>query len=234
MKLAIMQPYFFPYIGYWQLMNAVDKFVVYDNIQYTKGGWIRRNRILLNNSDKLISLPIKNDSDFLDIRDRFISENFYTKEKNKIKNLIKESYRKAPYYEVVKPLIGKILDQNENNLFRFLYNSIIFLKEYLNINTEIIISSSIDMDHSLKNKDRVIEICKKLNADHYINPIGGTKLYNKEEFARHNIKLNFLKTGDIKYQQFGDEFIPNLSIIDVMMFNSREKIQEMLEQYNLI
>ena len=90
------------------------------------------------------------------------------------------------------------------------------------------------MDHSLKNKDRVIEIFKKLNADHYINPIGGTKLYNKEEFARHNIKLNFLKTGDIKYQQFGDEFIPNLSIIDVMMFNSREKIQEMLEQYNLI
>jgi hypothetical protein len=233
MKLAIMQPYFLPYIGYWQLINAVDKFVIYDNIQYTKSGWIRRNRILLNGKDFMISLPVKKDSDFLDIKDRYLSDNFLN-EKNKIKNQITAAYRKAPYFKLVMPIIERILDNEEKNLFLYLYNSILLVKEYLNINTELIISSSINMNHTLKSQDRVLEICKQLKADHYINPIGGTKLYDKEEFKKHGIKLSFLKTDDIIYKQFDNEFIPNLSIIDVMMFNSREEIKNMLEKFTLI
>jgi len=138
MKLAIMQPYFLPYIGYWQLINAVDKFVIYDNIQYTKSGWIRRNRILLNGKDFMISLPVKKDSDFLDIKDRYLSDNFLN-EKNKIKNQITAAYRKAPYFKLVMPIIERILDNEEKNLFLYLYNSILLVKEYLNINTELII-----------------------------------------------------------------------------------------------
>ena len=233
MRLAIMQPYFLPYIGYWQLMNAVDKFVIYDNIQYTKSGWIRRNRILLNGKDLLISLPIKKDSDFLDIKDRYLSEN-YLKEKNKIKNQIKAAYQKAPYYKLVMPIIERIIDNEEKNLFLYLYNSIILVKEYLNINTQLIISSSINMNHNLKSQGRVIEICRQLKADHYINPIGGTNLYDKKEFEKHGIKLSFLKTEDIIYKQFDNEFIPNLSIIDVMMFNSKDEINKMLDKFTLI
>ena len=132
------------------------------------------------------------------------------------------------------PIIERIIDNEEKNLFLYLYNSILLVKEYLNINTELIISSSINMNHTLKSQDRVLEICKQLKADHYINPIGGTKLYDKEEFKKHGIKLSFLKTDDIIYKQFDNEFIPNLSIIDVMMFNSRETINEFLNKYSLI
>ncbi|PKY11245.1 hypothetical protein B1757_05500 [Acidithiobacillus marinus] len=233
MKLAIMQPYFFPYIGYWQLMSEVDKFVVYDNIKYTKSGWIRRNRILLNGHDKLISLPIKNDSDFLDIKDRSISEIFYLKEKEKIKNLIDAGYSKAPNYDTVKPIIDRILDQNESNLFLFIYNSILTIKKYLGIDTELMISSEININHSLRNKYKVIEICKNLKSDHYINSIGGATIYNRNEFLSNGINLMFLKTRDIIYQQFNNGFIPNLSIIDVMMFNSTDQAKELLKQYIL-
>ncbi|PWJ95854.1 WbqC-like protein [Oceanotoga teriensis] len=232
MKIGIMQPYFLPYIGYWQLMNKVDRFVVYDNIQYTKRGWIRRNRILMNNTDKMITLPIKKDSDFLDIKERFLSER-YENEKSKIKNQVKEAYKKAPYYKKIEPLLIKILDFEDKNLFNYLLNSLRIIKEYLGIKTEIIISSEIEMNHNLKAEERVIETCKKMEADHYINPIGGTELYNKEDFKKEEIKLNFIKTNDIKYKQFNNEFIPNLSIIDVMMFNSKEEIKDMLEKYTL-
>jgi hypothetical protein len=233
MKLGIMQPYFLPYIGYWQLMNLVDEFVVYDNIQYTKKGWINRNRILLNNEDKIITLPLKKDSDYLDIKDRYLSDQKQVK-LIKIRNQIKEAYKRAPYYSEVFPIIENILFFEDTNLFNYLFNSIKLIKDYLGIETQLIVSSSIDMDHGLKGKERVIEICKKLKSNHYINPIGGTKLYDKKEFEKEGIKLNFIKTGDIKYKQFDNGFIPNLSIIDVMMFNSKEEIKELLENYILL
>ncbi len=99
MKVAIMQPYFLPYIGYFQLINAVDKFVIYDNIEFTKKGWINRNRILVNGKDEFISLPITKASDFLHANQRYLASNFEN-EKNKILRKIKESYRKAPYFKI--------------------------------------------------------------------------------------------------------------------------------------
>lgn len=233
MSLAIMQPYLFPYLGYWQLIKAVDKFIVYDNIKFTKKSWIRRNRILVNGKDSLFTLPLKNDSDSLDVNERFLSDSF-EKEKEKILNKITMAYKKAPEYEKVFPLIEKCLRYENDNLFQFIYHSILTVTEYLEIKTPIIISSSIDMDHSLANKDRIIASCKELSENIYINPIGGLELYDKEDFLCNGIDLKFIKSNAIEYKQFNNEFVGNLSIIDVMMFNSKEKTHEFLDQYDLI
>jgi hypothetical protein len=232
MKLGIMQPYFLPYIGYWQLMNSVDKFVVYDDVDYIKQGWINRNRIIENKSVNYITLPIEK----LGSNKLINNIKIFQPEKNKEKLLqrIKLSYKKAPYYNDVENLIEKIILNNEKNLSKYIINSLRLINNFLQLNTEIIVSSEINKDTHKKGQEKVIEICKKMKADHYINPIGGTELYDKKIFEKEGIKLNFIKTADIKYKQFNNEFIPNLSIIDVMMFNSKEEIKDMLEKYTLI
>lgn len=231
MRVGIMQPYFLPYIGYFQLLNTVDRYVIYDNIQYTKKGWINRNRILQNGKDALISIPIEKDSDYLDIKDRRISANF---DKKKLINQIRESYRKAPYFGEVMPVMEGIINYDENNLFCYIYNSVSQICSCLNIETEIIVSSTLDIDHSLKGQDKVIVICKKTGATDYYNAIGGQELYNAEDFKKENIDLHFVSTNPIEYKQFKNEFVPHLSILDVMMFNSVERVKEMLEDYKLI
>ena len=233
MRLAIMQPYFMPYIGYFQLINSVDKFVIYDNIQYTKKGWINRNRILANGKDQLITLPIKKDSDYLNVVERELSES-WDKDKSKMLNVIKASYNKAPYFQETFELISKCLNNPEANLFRFIYDSIVLINNHLEIKTPIIISSTIDADHTLKSQDKVLSLCKEQNADIYINSIGGVELYDKETFKQNNIKLNFIKSNPIQYKQFNNEFVSWLSIIDVLMFNSKEQIKEYLNNYTLV
>lgn len=232
MKLAIMQPYLFPYIGYFQLINAVDKFVIYDDIKYTKKGWINRNRILVNGKDKLFTIPLKKDSDYLDIYERKLSDNSPAEIK-KILNKIEASYKKAPYYREIYPIITDCLLHEENNLFDYIYYSIKKIKTYLNIKTKLIISSKIGIKKRLKGEAKVISICKRLKSTHYINAIGGVKLYDKENFLKENIKLNFIKSNVIEYKQFNNIFIPSLSIIDVMMFNSKKEITKMLNDYTL-
>lgn len=228
MKIAIMQPYFFPYIGYFQLMNAVDEFVIYDNIEFTKKGWINRNRILVDGKDTYITLPLKKDSDYLNVKERYLAEIWPT-ERKKMLNRIIESYRKSPHFNTVYPIIEKCFLFEEKNLFQFILNSIDAINGYLGISTSLIISSSIPIDHQLRAENKVLGICKSQNADFYINPIGGTELYNKDDFKKEGINLFFLKTGDIKYKQFHNDFVPFLSIIDVMMFNSKEEINKHLE-----
>jgi len=224
MKLAIMQPYIFPYIGYFQMINVVDEFVVYDNIKFTKKGWINRNRILVNGKDAYITLPLKKDSDYLDVRDRYLTDNWHL-ERRKILNKIIESYKKSSNFDQVFPLIESCILFEEKNLFKFIFNSLVQIKGYLGIRTPLIISSTIDIDHGLKFEKKVIEICKAQKATEYLNPIGGIELYSKVEFKENNLGLQFIKTGDIKYKQFDNDFIPYLSIIDVMMFNSKEVTQ---------
>lgn len=233
MKLGIMQPYFMAYIGYYQLINSVDKFIIYDNIQYTKKGWINRNRILSNNTDYLITLPLKKDSDYLNIIDRKLSES-WVNDKNKTLNIIKSSYKKSPYFDDVYPLISDCINNSETNLFKYIYDSVLVIKKYLDINTEIIISSELNIDHNLKSQDKVISLCLNQNADVYINSIGGVELYNKETFKEKGIELNFIKTNPIKYNQFKNEFVPWLSIIDVLMFNSKDTVKNYLNEYTLI
>lgn len=233
MKIGIMQPYYLPYIGYWQLINAVDKFVVYDNIKFTKKSWIRRNRILLDGSDKMITIPVRNDSDHLDIRDRYICDDF-NNESRKILNQISMSYQHAPEYSKVFPLIENIMAYKSHNLFDFIYNSIIEVSNYLEIQTEFIISSTIDMNHNLKSSDRVLETCLQLDSTQYINLIGGLNLYKKADFERKGVDLAFMNATTKHYKQFDHEFVPNLSIIDVLMFNDLAKIKALLDDYSLI
>lgn len=115
-KVAIMQPYFLPYIGYWQLINAVDEFVIYDNIEYTKRGWFNRNRILENDHDRLFTVPVKKDSDYLNVDERRIGDDA-TKENTRTLRIIQANYKKAPYYGEIYPLIEKCLLSSEINLF---------------------------------------------------------------------------------------------------------------------
>lgn len=222
-----MQPYFFPYLGYFQLMANVDEFVIYDNIQFSKKGWIHRNRILVNGKDSYISLPLKSDSDYLDIRERKLADS-WDMEKHKMINRIKEAYRKAPQFENVFPIIKECLLYPDSNLFNFLFNALDKVKSFLFINTPLLVSSGIQADHGLKSTSRVIEICKNRNAQIYINPVGGISLYDKEEFKSHRVELQFLEMESREYAQLGDAFVPYLSIIDVMMFNTREKIRDYL------
>jgi hypothetical protein len=234
MKIGIMQPYIFPYIGYFQLINAVDKFVIYDNIQFTKKGWINRNRLLLNGKDEYFTLPLKNDSDFLNVNERELSTD-WLKEKTKILNKIKENYKKAPYFNEVYNLVESNFNFENLNLFDFILNALKNTLNYLTIKTEIVVSSTLAINHSLKAEEKVIAICKALNAETYINPIGGIELYSKEHFLNEGIKLNFIKANNCVYNQLNNEFIPFLSIIDVMMFNSKEEIKRMIEkEYVLI
>ena len=234
MKLAIMQPYFFPYIGYFQLINAADKFVVYDNIQFTKKGWINRNRILVNGAAEYISLPLSKGSDYLNVDQRKLAGTFKT-ERIKLLRRINESYRKAPQFDSIYPLIESVINAEEENLFGFIYQSLQAVCQFLDIKTEFIISSTLPIDHQLRSQDKVIAICDALGANQYINTIGGKELYSKEIFQQYNIELNFIQSGTVEYPQFTNEFVPWLSIIDVMMFNSKEKVKEYLQNnYTII
>lgn len=233
MKLAIMQPYFLPYIGYFQLMEAVDCFVVYDNIQFTKKGWINRNRFLLNGVDKMFTLPLKKDSDYLDICQRKLADSFKTDRKKLLSQLI-GAYQKSPFFDETHHLLKECLFCEEDNLFRFILHSLSVAKKYLGIKTKIITSSSLEIDHTLKGKEKVISICMEMGANDYINPQGGTKLYDKADFEAQDINLSFIVPNNISYPQFNHEHVPWLSILDVMMFNERSTISEYLSSYNLL
>ena len=232
MSLAIMQPYLFPYIGYFQLMNAVDEFVIYDNIEFTKKGWINRNRILVNGQEAYITVPLRKDSDFLDVRERVLSDT-WPLEKKRILNRLTESYRKAPYYNEVYPLLESSFGFEEMNLFKFILNSIKLANEYLDIKTKLTVSSTIAVNHELKAEQKVLSICKVKNANAYINLPGGISLYDKDVFDAAGISLLFIRPNEICYRQFENEFIPRLSIIDTMMFNSKAEIKNMLTSFNL-
>ena len=231
MKTAIMQPYFLPYIGYFQLIAAADWFVIYDNIKYTKKGWINRNRFLQNGKDGIFSISLTKGSDSLDVREREISTVF---ERDRMLQQFIMAYAKAPYFDSAIPVIRDSVLSPENNLFGYIYNSVKAICAYLDIRTKIIVSSEINIDHAnLRAQDKVIAICKELKSDAYINPIGGVELYSKEEFEKNGINLSFLRADDIKYAQFGADFIPSLSILDVLMFNSKEQVINLLKQFSL-
>jgi len=232
MKLAIMQPYFLPYIGYFHLLRSVDVMVLYDNIKYTKKGWINRNRILQNNKEALVTLPLKNDSDHLDVCQRRLAENF---DRAKMLQQFHAAYLQAPFFPETWPLVQNILTCDKTNLFDFLHHSIVAICAHLGLQTKILVSSSIAINHELKGEKKVLALCQQLKAEHYINTIGGQHLYSKAEFLDQKIKLNFIRSKPIEYAQFGNDFIAWLSIIDVMMFNGRENIMShLIDEFELI
>lgn len=232
MKVGIMQPYFFPYIGYFQLINSVDKFVILDDVNYINRGWINRNRILINGEPRLISMPLKDASQNKMINEIEIAND--QKWKEKLLRTLQLHYKKALFFSDVFRLVEKIILNKEQNLSAFIFASIIAINKYLAIKTVIESSSAKYITKHLKAEQKILNICFQGNATTYINPIGGTDLYLKQQFKDHNIELLFLKTKEVTYNQNCKIFIPWLSIIDVMMFNSRSDIKIMLNNYGLV
>lgn len=218
-----------PYIGYWQLMAAVDTYVVYDDVNYIKGGWVSRNNILLNGQKHMFTITLNGASPNKLFNEITIKDDF-----KKFSRLIESAYRKAPYYEEVCALLKRIYSYEDRSLGTFMMNSFQVVLDYLDIDTKLILSSSIEKNNSLKAKDKVKHICHLLGADTYYNAIGGQELYDKEDFKADGIDLQFLKTELTSYSQYKNEFVPGLSIIDVLMFNSKTDVQSMLKQYNTI
>lgn len=225
-RVAVMQPYFLPYIGYFQLIGAVDEFIVYDDIQYTKKGWINRNRYLCEGRDRLFSLPLQAGSSLADVRERRLAAGF---DREALLNRLREAYRQAPCFEETFPLVESVVRHDEANLFAYLLHSIRAVGSHLGIATPLTVSSTLGTDRALAGADRVIALCRRAGADTYINPIGGRELYAADAFARHGLALRFLRSGEVRYPQFGDGFVPALSIVDVLMFNGREATRRLVD-----
>ena len=232
MKIGIMQPYFFPYIGYFQLLNMVDKYVVFDTAYFSNNKWGFRNQILINGAPvffRVKTLKASQNKQFNEIK---VSGDIETK-KNSIHTL-ECAYGKAPHFPEVMPILEQFLMGDYDNLSEYNVASNRLICDYLGIKTEILLFSELDCDRDLRMQYRIFDVCRVLGGNEYINAIGGTELYDFEEFRENGIELAFLKPDDIVYPQFGGEFVPSLSIIDVMMFNSVPEIQKMLNRYTLI
>lgn len=233
MKLGIMQPYTFPYIGYFQQINLVDKFVVYDDVTFIKQGWINRNRILLNGRDHIFTVPLKDASSFRNIRDTEINQKLYALWLPKFLKTLTQAYSKAPMYKQVYDLVANVFNEPATTISELAVKSITETCSHIGIDTQFLLTSTGYNNNDLKAKDRVLDICHKEHASVYINPIGGKELYSKQEFAAHGLELHFVRAANVHYRQFSGDFIPSLSIIDVMMFNSPEAIQDLLKEYVL-
>ena len=228
MKLAIMQPYLFPYIGYFQLIQSVDAFVLYDDVNYMKGGWINRNFILLHGRVHRITLQLQGASPNVLINQVQVGNN-----RIKLLKSIYQAYSKAPLFEDVFPIVERILLYEEKNLAKFLDYCLRQICGYLDLKPTWYISSQLNKDNALRGQDKVLAICRELHADHYINLPGGRGLYEREIFEQRGIRLSFLHPFPYRYHQWGGEFVPNLSIIDVMMFNDQKQCGELLREYSL-
>lgn len=227
-----MQPYFFPYLGYFQLIGAVDTFVVLDEAQYIKGGWINRNRILLHGQPGYITLPVQKESSKLAINERAFGESFEA-DKRKVLGKIGDAYRKAPHFEHVFGVISECLASTERNVSTFVVQVLKTCCRYLQIDTPLVLSSDLVRFEDLKGQDRILEINASLGATHYINALGGEGLYDRDRFVRRGLKLSFLRPRRLTYRQFEGTHVSELSIIDVMMFNSVEEIASLLQEYDL-
>ncbi len=227
-----MQPYIFPYIGYFQLINAVDKFVIYDDVNFINKGWINRNRMLNNGKDSLFSIPLKEAS-----QNKLINEidvNWDSVWKSKFLKTLEQCYKKAPFYQETLLIIQQTLNVDNEPISKIIEHSLRLICAYLDIKTEIVSSSAIYENTHLKAQERILDICLQEKATQYTNPIGGVELYDKVFFEAQNINLNFIKSKPVEYKQLKNEFVPWLSMIDVLMFNSQEKIKEFLNSYDLV
>jgi len=233
-KMAIMQPYFFPYIGYFQLIRAVDRFVVYDDVAFIKQGWINRNRVLINGEPAFVSVPIKNASSFVSIRDTCIDDDpQHARWAEKLLKTCDNAYRRAPQFARVFPIIEQVLAVKTTRIVDLALASLKAVCAFLDIATTFVDSSIKYGNLQLKGQDRVLAICAAEGASEYANLSGGRDLYSTDRFSSTGVKLSFLQTRSIEYRQFGAPFVPSLSIIDVLMFNSVETVRGYLAAYDL-
>jgi hypothetical protein len=232
MKVAIMQPYFLPYLGYFQLIAAVDRFVIYDDVQYMKGGYVNRNAIQIRGTKSHMTVPLQKASPNRLIHEIEIVAGDHWR--RKLLKTIGFAYAKAPHYDAVFPLVEDIVGNMETNLSSFLQHAITRVCDYLDIGTQIIPTSRIYENRHLDRVERVIDIVQRCGGNTYINPIGGVELYDKQEFAHQGIELQFLEMKPVRYHQLTQHFVANLSILDLIMFNSKTAMTSLLGEYRLV
>lgn len=226
--LAINQPYFFPYIGYFQLIHASDKFISLEDVSYINRGWINRNRILINSSASYVTIPIDSAS-----QNRKINETLTFPDNSWKDHLLKKlriSYSRAPFYSVCYKLVRNSLDQGTRLISDIALQSILEVCNYIGLRRQFSKSKGFE---ELRGEDRIIQLCKAESADAYVNLPGGREIYHKQKFMQEGLDLRFIEPEITEYKQFSGNFIPGLSIIDVIMFNPPEKILEMTERYRL-
>ncbi len=230
MKLAIMQPYFFPYLGYFQLIAAVDRFVVYDDVMFIKQGWINRNFLLMGCCAQRFTIPISNVSSYKTIDQTAIANGQW---RVKLLKSLRQAYLKAPNFTRIYALVESVVMKQQESISDLALESLTTVMSYLNMDTSLRPTSRIYDNATLKGQDRILDICGQERADIYINLPGGRELYRQEDFASRGMELYFLRPNIVPYPQFRCEFVPNLSILDVLMFNDRKVIQEMLQAYTM-
>lgn len=229
MRVAIMQPYLFPYLGYYQLAASVDRWVFADDFMYISQGYINRNSILYNCAARRFTVPIRDQSS-----NRAINEHHAIPPFDKILRIIAQAYAKAPNFSRVFPMIAFVLDGRETNIARMAGASLHAVFDYLGISIQSSWSSEINGHQHLKGQDRVLAICNAMGASEYINPIGGVELYDEVTFATRGIRLRFHKMRPVSYLQGDFLFVPNLSMIDVLMHNEPERVISLLTECDLI
>ena len=228
-----MQPYIFPYLGYFQLINVSNVFVFYDDVNFIKRGWINRNQILVNKQAYLFTIPLVKAS-----QNKLINEvtiGYDEKWLNQFFGTIEQNYKKALYFSETFELIKNVFNGNHNTIADLTIDSIVKTSNHLDLPTVFEKSSEVyAATKGLNKADRLIEISKQRNCKQYINPQGGMELYDKTYFSENGIRLFFIENKIPSYQQFSTEFVGGLSIIDVLMFNSTEQVRNMLTKYNLV
>jgi len=232
MKLAVMQPYFFPYLGYYQLVSAVDMFAFYDDVNYIKNGWINRNRVLMNGEPRYITVPLHGASPNRKILE--IDIDSHGKWKTVMMKTIMHAYSKAPFKQEILPVISEVIDCPPTSIAEMAMNSVTRICDYLGIHGNFIETSRKFANAHLSGQERIIDICKTANATTYINPMGGISLYSSTDFTAEQIELLFIQPGDIRYTQRCKEFVPWLSIIDVLMNTGKDGTNELIGEYSLV
>lgn len=231
MKLAIMQPYFLPYLGYWQLLYHVDRFVVYDDVNYIKRGWVNRNRILMNGNPTYITVPVRGGSQNRKISDLPIDDSVNWR--GKMIRTVEMAYKKAPFFPGVYPLIEEIIGYRTGSLADFLRHQMIRIATFLDIDTDVVESSLAYGNADLNGQSRIIDICQREGADCYVNPVGGRELYRPQDFRRAGLTLKFLEMKPVAYDQRAPAFHSNLSIVDVLMQVGLEGMDGLLREFEL-
>jgi WbqC-like protein family len=233
MKLAIMQPYLFPYIGYYQVMHAVDRFVVADDVAFIKQGWINRNRLLVNGAAAYFTVPVRRHPADALIRDVEIDDGPQKRWRPVLLKTIANFYRRAPSFNCVYPIAERVLGAPFTRIADMARASLREVCAYLGIEVSLVDSSAAYANAHLRGQDRVLDTCRAERATDYVNAIGGRALYSADAFLAHGIRLQFLSSGAIEYRQFQAPFVPSLSILDVLMFNARDQVREFLDRYEL-
>ena len=230
MRIAVMQPYVFPYLGYYQLVNAVDLFVFFDDVNYIKKGWINKNNILVGGEAYKFTIPVKEASQNKAINAIALSE--FSSWCPKFLKTVEESYKKAPHFQEVFGLISQVLRQSYPTISDLAKASVKEVAAYLQLNTMFENSSDLPYARNAKNgQEKIIDICQLKNATSYVNPANGRDLYDRSYFETKGIELHFIRMNEVTYMQYSKEkFIPSLSIIDVLMFNDKGSIHQLLNK----